>query len=216
MIHRFAIAFLLCPLVCFAGLEWKQTELSVPAAVGQEKIEAVFEFTNAGDVPIKIIEATSSCGCTVPELEKDTYAPGETGTLKAVFTVGNRTGAQRKVITVTTDDPEQRSTQLLLETNIPELISIRPKMVLWRMDSESVQKEINLHTDPANKVTIVDDAGYLEQIKYELVASKETPGDYILLLSPVSTQERLQLQLPVEVELPDGKKSQFRIYVLVR
>ena len=42
--------------------------------------ETIFTFTNAGDAPLIITNATSSCGCTIPEYPKNTpIAPGESG-----------------------------------------------------------------------------------------------------------------------------------------
>jgi hypothetical protein len=39
--------------------------------------ETVFKFTNTGNAPLIITNATSSCGCTVPNPPKDPIAPGE-------------------------------------------------------------------------------------------------------------------------------------------
>ena len=48
--------------------------------------QTVFTFTNTGDAPLIITEATSSCGCTVPEYPKNTpIAPGATGQLVVSF-----------------------------------------------------------------------------------------------------------------------------------
>lgn len=59
----------------------------------------VFEFTNTGTAPLIITDATSSCGCTVPEKPKDPIAPGETGQLKVKYNT-NIVGPIRKTITV--------------------------------------------------------------------------------------------------------------------
>lgn len=48
--------------------------------------ETVFTFTNTGDAPLIITNATSSCGCTIPEYPKNTpIAPGEKGNLTVKF-----------------------------------------------------------------------------------------------------------------------------------
>jgi hypothetical protein len=48
--------------------------------------ETVFTFTNTGDAPLIITNATSSCGCTIPEYPRNTpIAPGEKGNLKVKF-----------------------------------------------------------------------------------------------------------------------------------
>lgn len=48
--------------------------------------QTVFTFTNTGDAPLIITNATSSCGCTIPEYPRNTpIAPGETGNLTVKF-----------------------------------------------------------------------------------------------------------------------------------
>ncbi len=44
-------------------------------------VEHVFKFKNTGDVPLMIVDAKSSCGCTVPTWTKEPIAPGAEGEL---------------------------------------------------------------------------------------------------------------------------------------
>ena len=59
----------------------------------------VFEFTNTGTIPLVITDATSSCGCTVPEKPTNPIAPGESGELKVKYDT-SIVGPIRKTITV--------------------------------------------------------------------------------------------------------------------
>ena len=46
----------------------------------------VFKFTNTGDAPLIITDATSSCGCTIPDYPKNTpIAPGQQGKMVVNF-----------------------------------------------------------------------------------------------------------------------------------
>ncbi len=48
--------------------------------------QTVFTFTNTGDAPLIITDATSSCGCTIPDYPKNTpIAPGEQGQMVVNF-----------------------------------------------------------------------------------------------------------------------------------
>jgi len=49
------------------------------------EIEKGFIFKNTGDEPLVISEATSSCGCTVPEYTDDAINPGEKGYVYVKF-----------------------------------------------------------------------------------------------------------------------------------
>ncbi len=64
-------------------------------------VEHVFKFTNVGKVPLTILKARSSCGCTVPEWPEEPIPPGGTGEIKAKFNTEGKPKEQKKTITVT-------------------------------------------------------------------------------------------------------------------
>ncbi len=119
---KWLLAMLMCLSVAVsanAGLTWEQQHIKRVATAADEQAVAAFAFTNTGEDPVTIASVTTSCGCTTASLEKQTYAPGETGRIEATFTFGDRVGKQVKRITVKTDDPQQPQQVLLLEVDIP-------------------------------------------------------------------------------------------------
>ncbi|MDH4241829.1 MAG: DUF1573 domain-containing protein [Phycisphaerae bacterium] len=50
-----------------------------------------FRFTNTGRGQLKIGNISRTCGCTVFHLDKNEYAPSETGTIKVIYTAGKST-----------------------------------------------------------------------------------------------------------------------------
>jgi hypothetical protein len=71
--------------------------------------EHVFTFTNTGDADLIIVDAKSSCGCTVPEFTKDPVAPGATGEMLVKF---NGTGKNQvsKTVTITANTKAGKET----------------------------------------------------------------------------------------------------------
>lgn len=65
-----------------------------------EKVEYSYRFKNTGTKPLVIIEATASCGCTVPQKPEKPVLPGEIGFIKIVFDSKGRVGSALKTITV--------------------------------------------------------------------------------------------------------------------
>jgi hypothetical protein len=65
-----------------------------------EKVEYSYRFKNTGTKPLVIVEATASCGCTVPQKPEKPILPGETGFIKVVFDSKGRVGNAHKTITV--------------------------------------------------------------------------------------------------------------------
>ena len=65
-----------------------------------EPQEHIFRFTNNGDADLVIVDAKSSCGCTVPEYPKTPLAPGESGELLVKFN-GSGKNQVSKTVTIT-------------------------------------------------------------------------------------------------------------------
>lgn len=76
-----------------------------------EKAGWYFRYKNTGGKPLLITSASASCGCTVPEYQKEPVLPGEEGFIKVVFDTSGRSGKQTKTI--------------ILETN-----ALQPKVML--------------------------------------------------------------------------------------
>lgn len=68
-----------------------------------EKVYYSYKFKNVGKSPLIILNATATCGCTVPEVPKEPIKPGAEGEIKVVFDSHGKSGMQDKVITVTSN-----------------------------------------------------------------------------------------------------------------
>jgi hypothetical protein len=64
-----------------------------------------FEFTNTGNAPLIISNATGSCGCTVPTWPKEPIAPGAKGEITVKYDT-KRTGEFTKTVTLTSNASE--------------------------------------------------------------------------------------------------------------
>lgn len=71
--------------------------------------EHIFKFTNTGEADLIIVDAKSSCGCTVPEFTKDPVAPGETGELLVKFN-GSGKNQVSKTVTITANTAAGKET----------------------------------------------------------------------------------------------------------
>jgi hypothetical protein len=73
--------------------------------------ETVFTFTNTGNGPLIITDATSSCGCTVPEYPKNTpVAPGASGQMVVKF---NGSGQNQVTKTITVKANTAKGSEIL-------------------------------------------------------------------------------------------------------
>ena len=83
------------PVITFA-----ETEFDFGTIDQGTKVEHVFKFTNTGDAPLVIVDAKSSCGCTVPSYPKDPIAPGAEAELLVKFN-GSGKNQVSKTVTIT-------------------------------------------------------------------------------------------------------------------
>ena len=83
-------------------------------------VSCTFEFTNMGDKPLLIIDATASCGCTRPEFPTKPIKPGKKGKIKVTYSPIGRPGAFKKTVKVKTNGKERTTTLHIEGTVIPK------------------------------------------------------------------------------------------------
>jgi len=101
-------------------IEFKETKKDFGMIVQGEKVSHTFHFTNTGGADLVISDASSTCGCTVPEWSKKPIKPGESGTMTVVFNSTGRTGAQTKSVKVLTNaQPNTVELEISAEIYVP-------------------------------------------------------------------------------------------------
>lgn len=189
---------LLCCLPALAGavgpLAFESQRLALTVTQGTAEVSGEFRFTVTGNNPVTIRNAHASCGCTVPDLERRAYQPGETGVITAKYHPGSRQGRQTVRIAVTTDSPLQPNIELFLDVDIPEMVSINPRIIFWGQGEAPTPKviEIAVNTPEPHAVRDViaaneDFTVALEEVeagrKYRvLVTPRATDGPYRAVL----------------------------------
>ena len=83
-------------------------------------VSCTFEFTNIGDKPLLIIDATASCGCTRPEYPTKPIKPGKKGKIKVTYSPIGRPGAFKKTVKIKTNGKERTTTLRIEGTVVPK------------------------------------------------------------------------------------------------
>lgn len=89
-------------LATFPVMSFDENQFDFGEIVQGTRVEHLFTFTNTGDAPLVITNASSSCGCTIPEYTREPVAPGAKGELLVKFD-GSGRGTVNKNITLTTN-----------------------------------------------------------------------------------------------------------------
>lgn len=82
-----------------------------------EKVSFTFTFKNTGNADLIIKDAAATCGCTVPEYDKEPIAPGEKGSVEVIFDTSGYHGVQYKTVLLKTNTPYGEKT-LTIKANI--------------------------------------------------------------------------------------------------
>ena len=175
--HRTAFILLLFSTsgVARADLQWSQKELNLAAEPGVTKIDGAFIFQNDGDHKVTITSVKPSCGCTTAELSQESYGPGQAGTIKVSFTVGDRVGSQVKKVVVRTDDPDQPVTTLTLRVDLMPRFELTPKLLMWKADEPREPKTVTL-TVHGERPQSVEEASLLAPDADAAPESEATPA----------------------------------------
>lgn len=78
-------------------------------------VSCEFAFTNTGEAPLLILNATASCGCTMPKFPKQPVAPGKSGRIKVTYNPKGRPGEFDKTVTVRTNVKQQKKVTLKIK-----------------------------------------------------------------------------------------------------
>lgn len=85
-----------------------------------------FVFTNNGNKPLIITNATGSCGCTVPTYPKEPIAPGAKAVIGVKYAT-DRVGEFKKTVTLTTNATEPTKTLTIKGTVLADPTPAAPK-----------------------------------------------------------------------------------------
>lgn len=93
----------------FPKMIFTETEFDFGTIDQGTNVEHVFKFTNTGDAPLVIVNAKSSCGCTVPTYPKTPVAPGDSAEMLVKFN-GSGKNQVSKTVTVTANTETGKET----------------------------------------------------------------------------------------------------------
>ena len=79
------------------------------------KVSCIFTYTNTGDAPLMILNATASCGCTRPDFPKKPVKAGKKGKIKVTYLPAGRPGEFEKTVTVKTNAKRQKKVTLRIK-----------------------------------------------------------------------------------------------------
>jgi hypothetical protein len=212
MMNTFAkilILSLTSPLLLSAGLTFEEARIVHEATMEESEYTGTFVFKNEGDKAVKILEVSSSCGCTTALPSKRVFESGESGEISATFDYGEREGKQVKSIRVETDLEKDPRIFLTLEVNIPSAMEFSPSVVMWNRasDSDFKAKEVIIESKMEESIEIM-----------EIVTSSDLFTSISIAPQNIPTESGgiIRGTFVVKTSLSNPLKGTFKVYAIVR
>jgi hypothetical protein len=198
-----------------AAIAWDQASARVNATAGDADLVVYYRFHNRGAKPLTLVAARPDCDCTQVSFTPGAIPAGATGVVKAVFSVGERVGAQRKSILVYDDDAPDKPSRLTLEVDIAEVVAYRPRIARWQIGEKPAERMIELVPTGTREIKAIADPRPVPGFTSRLEAV-DGGRSYRLYLQPLSTRERQSVVVRCDAKLADGATAPVTVYALVR
>ena len=102
-------------------MEFEQTRHDFGMMVQGEKLSYTFKFKNTGGSDLIISDASSTCGCTIPDFSKAPVKSGDEGKVEVIFNSAGKTGTVSKTVRLLTNaQPNTVELEITAEVYVPE------------------------------------------------------------------------------------------------
>jgi hypothetical protein len=196
------------------ALEWKSTHQTVKAEPLQSTADTTFVFTNRSDKPVTILSVNTSCDCLDAEPSEKVIAPGASGSVRARFTVSDRSGVYQRVISVVTDESAV-PIALTAELNVPEIATLTPRSLEWPLRGPAEAKTVEITITDSVSLTLGDVRSTSDAFTTRL-ETLEAGRRYRLHLTPASTTQPVSAAFRIHATATTGQALIFSAYGNVR
>jgi len=186
------IALLALPGILHAELTFSNPSQELTAGMDSRNVTVDFPFTNATDKPVEIKKYDAGCTCITVQIanSKLRYAPGESGTIRAVFDLGNFSGSVDKSVGLwldanSADEPSQR---LSVRIHIPVLVEMEPKTLKWDIGAAADPQTITIRMNDEKPIKVLSVSVSHENFNHEL-KTIEDGRHYELIVTPKATDQ---------------------------
>ena len=187
------------------GLHFERTVVEVAVAADAAEAVTDFPFTNHGAKVTTIREVEKDCDCAEVQVSngKLSYAPGESGIIRARFRLENLVGTVDKhfQLFLADDRPDQPSHLLVARIRIPVLIELSAKTVDWTVGGEPAPRKVELRITHDQPIHLRNPVSSRDDLRVALKAVEEG-RHYELWLEPSTLNQPGLALVRVETDSP--------------
>ena len=155
------------------------------------KQECIFNLSNTGNDTLKLLNVKPGCGCTTSDWTKTPILPGKKGFVKAVYDPMSRPGVFNKVVTVTTNDPDQPTIILTIKGEVTPKMKTKADIYMQKMGSVRFKSNHIAFNNIVYNATKTDTLWYYNDSKLTLnVSFKDVPAFLTVKADPTLKPEQ--------------------------
>jgi hypothetical protein len=215
----FRFVLLLCVVAAGAAraeLQFPKTELTDQISEESGVVTRAFDFQAAGDGAMQVLKATPSCGCTVTDLPKKSFSPGEQGKLVFHYNPKGRQGIHAVAIDVETESGGRKTTtRLTYRVNVLQAVVLQPEIVFWKKEEPATAKEVLVRADESLTPQSFQIEGAPRHFVTELRWDKAR-GFHILKITPKMPMQPIKEPIRIAMEDESGRKFERTLFALIR
>jgi hypothetical protein len=178
------------------------------------------EFMNGGDSTLIIGGIQTSCGCTVADLKKREYAPGEKGEINVQFNTRGYTGMARKSVMISIDQGSPARVRVELQTNVIPLLEIDPSFVNFQdatLGNKKIHRNLKLQNNYPDSLKVTDIETNIAGLEISPRSFVLKPGAYLdvdLSFLP-KKEQRINGYIDVKVVGPVSRFKRIPVFISV-
>ncbi len=141
----------------FSALVFDSPTVEIPPNPSLTEWVADYSFKNTGTKLVTITQIRPCCDCTRSKINKNTFAPNESGKFSLIFKTEGKSGLQEKHAVITTDDGEKPQV-IYLKGTIPSVydyVTLSTQSLRWEKGEERKPKTIKVTWKKGSKTKII-------------------------------------------------------------
>ncbi len=115
----------------YAELTLEQSVVDLGTISDEEPKTMKVGFKNSGTGLLTITDLKGSCGCTVPQLQKKDYKPGEGGVIEITFNPHGKRDAQHTTVTIQSNDRVKPNATVAINSIVRPNVMWDPQVVAF-------------------------------------------------------------------------------------
>lgn len=171
------------------GIVFERETFEFRASTTASVEEFDLPFANRSQLPVKILDAETSCSCMGVTVAQTTLQPGEKGRVHCLFHIPNALGPIQKPVILKTDAPDQPQRLVQVRVEVPSILQFTPERLTWAVGEAPTEKVFRIRNTEQSPVRVTDVECSRDAFEWSLQTIRDGQ-EYELHIKPKATGQR--------------------------